>query len=115
MTCSLHDHIAIKTQPIAQHEELLLARVTWGVLTLRRIGKSLARTEDMAMGVDRAWWKLKVGFGGALVPVQPPGCFLETLAHLGFRAMSGYCQTSSRMIVEAVIPILETADVWSSR
>jgi len=73
----LDHHIAGKSQMVAQGKQLVLGRITGGVLALGGIGKFSARAKHMAMRIDSARRHLKAGLGWAVVPVQPTGGFGE--------------------------------------
>ena len=64
VTGGLHDDVLVEAKPIAKREQLLLRRVDGRVLALRRVRERLARTEDVAVRVDRAGGTLNRGTDG---------------------------------------------------
>jgi len=73
----LHDHVARKTQVVAQGVELGFRSVAWRVLALGRKRKLLAGAEDMAVRIDAACGQLETGFAGTGGPVHPARRFGE--------------------------------------
>src|SRR5262249_3741838 len=77
VTRRLNDDIAGKAKVVAKREQLGLARVAGGVLALGRVGKHVARPENVAMRVDTAPGQLKLWLARSGVPVQPSRSFFE--------------------------------------
>ena len=73
----LHDHVARKTQVVAQRKELRLGGVAGRVLALGRVGELGAGAEHVAVRVHRAGRHLEGRLARAGVPVQPAGGFGE--------------------------------------
>ncbi len=94
----LYDDVAADPQTVAQREELVLARITRGVLAFRRERELGGGAEDMAVGVDRSGRQSEARRRRVLVPVQPArglGC-----GRLGGRCTHGFLTGAvlSRMI-----------------
>src|SRR5205085_12139116 len=84
VTGGLHDDIPREAESVAQSVELLLRRVAWRVLALRRIGKLRAGSEHMAVCVYAFCGQLELRLRRDRAPVQPAGGFLECrIAHAG--------------------------------
>lgn len=78
MAGGLDDDIALETEEVAQGEELLPRRVARRIFTLRREGEDIARPEDVAMGIDRAFRQLEFRLRGVGAPVEPVGVFFKS-------------------------------------
>src|ERR1700757_1692764 len=75
MTGGLDDDVPFYAEVVPYPEQILLARVAWGVLAFLRVGKPVSGPEDVAVRVDRAGRQPEggpAGGGGIGQPARVP-------------------------------------------
>ena len=78
MASGLDYDVTSKPKVVAQRKELILRRIAGRVLALRRIGKRVTRSKNMAMRINCSGGQLKSRLGRAGEPVQPARGLLKT-------------------------------------
>jgi hypothetical protein len=77
VTGCLHYYISLETQAVPQGKELLPGGVAWRVLSRRRIGEYIARSEYMAVRIDASGRQPEARRGRVRMEGKPSRCHLE--------------------------------------